>query len=96
MKGIEIQCAHCGNRFELRYHRRRRLVAAGAGALVGLIVTDGVVGTVVFAGLTYVAARVVDQYLARRCPHCDVVAPRAAAEQAVEYAAAPEAAAPAP
>lgn len=74
MKAFEIDCAHCGHHFVVRYHRKRRLVAAGAGVLVGAIVTDGFVGAIVFGGLTYMAAAAIDSYWSRRCPHCDTVA----------------------
>jgi hypothetical protein len=73
MKSHLITCPTCNNRFELRYHRKLRILAASMGAVFGAAISDGLIGAVVFGGISYAAARMIDGYLARRCRVCGTI-----------------------
>ena len=86
---VQVQCEGCGHSFAIRHHRRLRVIAAGAGALVGAVVTESVVGVVVIGGISYAVARAADNYWARRCPRCGTLSDLPAAKvQPAEAAAA--------
>jgi hypothetical protein len=73
MKNTEVTCPTCSRHFEIRYHRKLRILAAGTGALFGAAISDGIIGAVLIGGVSYAAARAIDSYLARRCRVCGTI-----------------------
>lgn len=64
-------CTACQIEFAPTAHKRARWAVAGAGAVLGTVATDNVVGGLVIGGLCYGAATAADVlYFARRCPQC--------------------------
>lgn len=64
-------CSACQIEFAPTVHKRARWAVAGAGAVLGTVVTDNVIGGVMIGGVCYGAATVADRlYFARRCPQC--------------------------
>ncbi len=71
----EFLCENCGRRFELVRHRKARWIAAGTGALLGVIATENLVGAVLCGAIVYAAAVALDRYhFGRLCPQCGTVA----------------------
>lgn len=66
-----LQCRSCQHVFAPTKHTKARWAAAGAGAILGGVATESVVGAVVIGGLCYGAASAADAMIfARRCPEC--------------------------
>lgn len=64
-------CSACQIEFAPTAHKGARWAVAGAGAVLGTVVTDSVVGGLVIGGVCYGAAAAADVlYFARRCPQC--------------------------